>query len=82
LPKAPALDPSSFQPIDCDGHPAIPTTRVLFRYLDAYWREHVMRRGLETDKPYRERDDQGAALRNSAGDAPAAASIGQCAGQA
>jgi hypothetical protein len=43
------LDPSPFQPIDCDLHPAIPTTRVLLPYLDAYWREHITRRGLEAD---------------------------------
>ncbi len=43
------MDPSPFQPIDCDLHPAIPTTRVLLPYLDAYWREHITRRGLEAD---------------------------------
>ena len=36
-------------PIDCDIHPAIPTTRVLLPYLDDYWREHIIRRGLEGD---------------------------------
>ena len=43
-------DPSSLQPIDCDVHPAIPTSRVLLPYIDAYWREHLARRGLKTDK--------------------------------
>jgi uncharacterized protein len=35
--------------IDCDIHPAVPTTRVLLPYLDDYWREHVLRRGLERE---------------------------------
>lgn len=43
------VNPSSFSPIDCDIHLAIPSTRVLLPYLDDYWREHVIRRGLETD---------------------------------
>jgi uncharacterized protein len=35
--------------IDCDIHPAVPDTRVLLPHLDPYWREHVLRRGLERD---------------------------------
>jgi hypothetical protein len=35
--------------IDCDIHPAVPNTRVLLPYLDEYWREHVLRRGLERE---------------------------------
>src|ERR1700760_581657 len=35
--------------IDCDIHPAVPTTRTLLPYLDDYWREHVLRRGMERD---------------------------------
>jgi predicted TIM-barrel fold metal-dependent hydrolase len=35
--------------IDCDIHPAVPTTRALLPYLDDYWREHVLRRGMERD---------------------------------
>jgi uncharacterized protein len=35
--------------IDCDIHPAVPSTRVLVPHLDPYWREHVMRRGLERE---------------------------------
>src|SRR3978361_2568454 len=35
--------------IDCDIHPAVPSTRVLLPYLDDYWREHVLRRGLERE---------------------------------
>ena len=35
--------------IDCDIHPAVPNTRVLLPYLDDYWREHVLRRGLERE---------------------------------
>jgi predicted TIM-barrel fold metal-dependent hydrolase len=35
--------------IDCDIHPALPSTRVLLPYLDDYWRAHVQMRGLEQD---------------------------------
>ncbi|MDR3533879.1 MAG: amidohydrolase family protein [Rhodopila sp.] len=35
--------------IDCDIHPAVPSTRVLLPYLDDYWREHILRRGLERE---------------------------------
>ena len=35
--------------IDCDIHPAVPDTRVLLPYLEPYWREHVLRRGLERE---------------------------------
>ncbi len=35
--------------IDCDIHPALPDTRALLPYLDEYWREHVLRRGLERE---------------------------------
>ena len=36
--------------IDCDIHPAVPSTRALLPYLDDYWREHVLRRGLEQEE--------------------------------
>ena len=35
--------------IDCDVHVALPGTQVLVPYLDDYWREHVVTRGLERD---------------------------------
>ncbi len=35
--------------IDCDVHPALPNTQVLVPYLDAYWREHILVRGLDRD---------------------------------
>ena len=35
--------------VDCDIHPAVPSTRALLPYLDDYWREHVLRRGLERE---------------------------------
>ena len=35
--------------IDCDIHPAVPNTRALLPHLDEYWREHILRRGLERD---------------------------------
>ena len=43
------VNPSSMQAIDCDIHPAVPSTRALLPYLDEYWREHILRRGLEAD---------------------------------
>jgi uncharacterized protein len=33
--------------IDCDIHPTVPDTWALLPYLAPYWREHVLRRGLE-----------------------------------
>ncbi len=41
--------PLSAQPIDCDVHPAIPNTRALLPYLDDYWREHIIHRGIDGD---------------------------------
>jgi predicted TIM-barrel fold metal-dependent hydrolase len=35
--------------IDCDIHLALPNTRLLLPYFDEYWREHVLRRGLERE---------------------------------
>jgi predicted TIM-barrel fold metal-dependent hydrolase len=35
--------------IDCDLHPAVPNTRALLPHLEPYWREHVLRRGMERD---------------------------------
>ena len=35
--------------IDCDIHPALPGTDALLPYLDDYWREHVLMRGLQRD---------------------------------
>ena len=43
------VNPSSTRPIDCDIHPAVPSTRLLLPYLDDYWREHIIRRGIEAD---------------------------------
>jgi uncharacterized protein len=42
----PAVPPGA---IDCDIHPAVPSTRALMPYLDDYWREHALRRGMERD---------------------------------
>jgi len=33
--------------IDCDVHLNVPSTRTLLPYLDDYWREHLIRRGIE-----------------------------------
>ena len=35
--------------IDCDIHPTPPNMRALLPYLEPYWREHVLRRGLERE---------------------------------
>src|SRR4249920_2730710 len=35
--------------IDCDIHPAVPSARALLPHLEPYWREHMLRRGLERD---------------------------------
>jgi predicted TIM-barrel fold metal-dependent hydrolase len=35
--------------IDCDVHTAVPHMRALLPYLDEYWREHILRRGLERE---------------------------------
>jgi len=35
--------------IDCDVHPTPPNMRALLPHLDPYWREHVLRRGMERD---------------------------------
>lgn len=35
--------------IDCDIHPAVPNARALLPHMDEYWREHMLRRGLERD---------------------------------
>jgi hypothetical protein len=33
--------------IDCDIHPAVPGTQALLPYLDEYWREAVLTRGID-----------------------------------
>lgn len=35
--------------IDCDIHVNVPDTRALLPYFEPYWREHVLRRGLERE---------------------------------
>lgn len=35
--------------IDCDIHPALPSVKLLLDHLEPYWREHILRRGLERD---------------------------------
>ncbi len=35
--------------IDCDIHPAVPNGRALLPHFEPYWREHVLRRGLERE---------------------------------
>lgn len=33
--------------IDCDIHPALPNTKALLPYMDDYWREHMISRGID-----------------------------------
>ncbi|HEX3348023.1 MAG TPA: amidohydrolase family protein [Acetobacteraceae bacterium] len=40
---------STIQAIDCDVHPPLPSTRDLLPHIDDYWREHILRRGIEAD---------------------------------
>ena len=35
--------------IDCDIHPTVPSARALLPHLEPYWREHMLRRGLERE---------------------------------
>jgi uncharacterized protein len=50
--EAPAVEPRSpIMPgddaaIDCDVHPAVPNLKALFPYLDEYWRESFLERGI------------------------------------
>ena len=37
--------------IDCDIHPAVPGMKVLLPYLDDYWRETVVTRGIDSMRP-------------------------------
>jgi len=41
------LDISAYGAIDCDIHPALPDFTVLLPYLDDYWREAVLSRGID-----------------------------------
>ena len=46
-PQTTAADFPTADFIDCDIHIAVPDTRTLVPHLDDYWREHVLRRGIE-----------------------------------
>jgi predicted TIM-barrel fold metal-dependent hydrolase len=35
--------------VDCDVHLTVPDTATLVPYLEDYWREHVLRRGIDGD---------------------------------
>jgi hypothetical protein len=41
------FDIRSYQPIDCDIHPAVPGFGALLPFLDDYWREAVRTRGID-----------------------------------
>lgn len=45
----PLLGPLSA--VDCDVHPAVPDIKALLPYLDTYWREQVVVRGIDTVDP-------------------------------
>ena len=40
--------------IDCDVHPTVPNLKGLDPYLDPYWRESFIERGIESRAPLRE----------------------------
>ena len=42
---------SAFSAIDCDVHPAVPTIKALMPYLDEYWRDSVVERGIPGFEP-------------------------------
>ncbi len=42
-----SIDIRVHRPIDCDIHPAVPNFDVLLPYLDDYWREAVIARGID-----------------------------------
>src|SRR5262245_34850891 len=39
---------TSLQAIDCDVHPTVPSIKSLLPYLDEYWRDSVVERGIES----------------------------------
>ena len=45
--SAPAKGLFAGAAIDCDVHISVPSMNVLIPYLDDYWREAVLTRGLE-----------------------------------
>ena len=38
--------------IDCDIHPAAPDMKALLPYLDDYWRETVVTRGIDVQRAW------------------------------
>jgi uncharacterized protein len=42
-----SVDVRGHHPIDCDIHPAVPDFDALLPYLDDYWRETVLTRGID-----------------------------------
>src|SRR6202041_166804 len=41
------MSAAAVKPIDCDVHPAVPGIDALLPYLDAFWRDSVVDRGIE-----------------------------------
>ena len=39
---------SAFHAIDCDVHPTVPDMKALLPHLDAFWRETVEERGINS----------------------------------
>jgi predicted TIM-barrel fold metal-dependent hydrolase len=49
LQESQTVTASTVRPIDCDVHLNVPSVRTLLPHLDEYWREHILRRGMEDD---------------------------------
>ena len=41
------MNAAPVKPIDCDVHPTVPGIDTLLPYLDAFWRDSVVDRGIE-----------------------------------
>ena len=41
------MNPPFARAIDCDAHVSVPSVRVLLPYLDAYWRQQFLTRGID-----------------------------------
>ena len=39
---------SGYRPIDCDLHPMVPGMKALTPYMDAFWADQVVERGITT----------------------------------
>lgn len=45
--NGPTQDTPTLGAIDCDVHPAVPSTKALLPYVDEYWRDAIVSRGID-----------------------------------